>query len=175
MEGDCPTPHDAATLRRVFLVRLAAWGTVLVLAVIAFNVRAGASGGTEQGANGEQRNGTTSQHRGMWAVVDGERVRELGMTWDLECDNGSHFKSFSGTYHESDLRFDGRSLRGDDESESRADDDGWVAHYKSELSGTVGSDGSIAGDSAAVAWFQRGTERGAVCRSDPVGWSVPPA
>jgi hypothetical protein len=172
MEGERAMPDDAARLRRVFLVRIAAWGTVLVLAVIAFNVRAGASG-PDQGANGAQRNGTTSQGDGVWAVVDGDRVRELGMNWELECDNGSDFESFGGTYQESDLRFDGRSFRGEDESESRTDDGGWVAHYKSELSGTSEPDGTLSGSTAAVVWFQRGAERGAVCRSGAVRWSIP--
>ena len=172
MEGQPPTTDHAAALRRVFLVRLAAWGAVLALAVIAFNVRGGTSD-PEQGANGEQRDGLTSQGAGMWAVVDGKRVRELGMTWRVECDNGEELDTFSGTFHTSDLSHEGRTVRAEDERELPGEGDGWVAHVKTELTGELEPTGNLSGHSTAVVWFQRGVERGTVCRSGRVSWSIP--
>jgi hypothetical protein len=166
--------HDdeAATARGTWRIRLAAWGAVLVLAVVAFNVRAGAAPDVDNGANGEQRNGTTSQGQAIWAVVDGDRVRELSVTWEFTCDGGGELEPFGGTFRSGDFSYDGREFTIEDRSELPESEDGWVAHVKVELGGRSEADGGASGDSAAVMWFQRGDERGAVCRSGPVSWSV---
>lgn len=159
--------------RRVWRVRLAAWGTVLVMAVVAFNVRTGAPD-PDEGANGPPRNGTTDQGEAVWAVAD-ERVREFGITWEFGCDDGTELREFSATYRQGQLRYDGRSFRATDESRLRGGRDGWVPHVRSELSGRPGPSGELSGHASAVLWFQRGTERGPLCRSGRVGWSIPPA
>jgi hypothetical protein len=159
--------------RNVWRVRFAAWGTVLVLAVVAFNLRAGASTDVENGANGDQVNGTTNQGRAIWAVMEGERVRELGMTWEFECEDGSELEPFGATFHSADVHHDGKRFRIADEREFPEDPDGWVAHVKVELGGRSEPAGTVSADSAAVMWFQRGAERGVVCRSGPVSLSIP--
>lgn len=171
-----PVLDEATVQRRVFMVRMAAWGTVLVLAVIAFNLRAGASTGTEHGANGPQLNGRTSQGQTIWAVVADERVREIEMNWRFECDNGGELEPFGGTFRDSTDRFDydGRSFSEEVDDDLPESADGWTAHLKAEIDGEVEADGTtVSGTSAAVMWFTRGRERGATCRSGPVRWSIP--
>src|SRR3712207_6366219 len=118
---------DREPQRRVWPVRLAAWGTVLVLAVIAFNVRAGADR-IEHGANGAQVNGETSQRLPIWAVVGDERVREMRMVWRFDCDNGRELEAFGVTLRDSvdGFTFSGREFDFEDEREPPATD-GWVA------------------------------------------------
>jgi hypothetical protein len=178
MEGEVPPQFDEATVhRRIWIVRMAAWGTVLVLAVIAFNLRAGASAGTEHGANGPQLNGRTSQGQPIWAVMEGDRVREVDLTWHFECEGGGSLEPWGGTFRDSTDHFayDGREFSVNDQGELPESPDGWVAHVKVELNGRADPGGGASGSSAAVMWFERGTERGAVCRSGRVAWSVPPA
>lgn len=171
MEGERPTPDHAARPRRVLLVRLAAWGAVLVLAVVAFNVRAGASD-PDQGANGEQRNGTTSQGEGIWVVTGGDRVQEVGLTWEFACSDGS-FEKVAGTFRARDLHRDGRSFWSEDEGVVGPEKDGWVEHVRSEVRGTAAPSGALSGTAAAELWLERGVERRAICRSGRVHWSIP--
>ena len=162
--------REAAIHRRVFLVRLAAWGTVLVLAAIAFNLRAGATE-PENGANGPQLNGETDQKLPMWAVVADGEVREIEMKWRLECDNGTDVDSWGGTFRTGTDEFDadGRSFTVRDRFERDATD-GWTAHAKIELGGRVGPGERVEGTGAAVMWFERGERRGTECRSGVVKW-----
>ncbi len=154
----------------MWLVRLAAWGTVLVMAVVAFNVRTGASAPDRRG---ELRNGRTDERAPVWAVVDGETVQELGITWDFECEDGTELRKFSATFGPGQLRREGRQFRATEGSTLREAPDGWVPHVRSELSGRVETGGTVTGTSEALLWFQRGSERGAVCRSGPVSWTIP--
>jgi hypothetical protein len=160
----------AAVQRRIFLVRLAAWGTVLVLAAIAFNLRAGAAE-PDNGANGPQLNGETSQKLPIWAVVSDDSVREIEMNWRLECDNGDDVDSWGGTFRAGTDEFDsdGRRFNVKDRFERDATD-GWTVHVKVELSGSTKTGDRAEGTAAAVMWFQRGDERGAECRSGVVKW-----
>lgn len=160
--------------RRVWMVRLAAWGTVLVLAVIAFNLRAGSSTGDYQGANGEQLNGSTAQKQAIWAVMDGDKVRELDITWRFECDNGGEIEPWGGTFRDATDHFEwhGSEFSFEDEGELPRTDEGWVPRVRVEVSGR-GEEGHASGESGAVMWWKRGRERGTVCRSGRVSWSVP--
>ena len=165
----------AGSQRRVLLVRLAAWGTVLVLAVVAFNVRSGASGRTtEHGANGEQVNGETSQGMPIWAVVGDGRVREIRMAWRFECDNGGELEPFGVTLRDSvdGFEFRGREFSFEDERELPPSEDGWVGTASVSVSGETREGGVVAGESSASMRFNRGSETGATCRSDTVRWSV---
>lgn len=169
---------QAARHRRVLLVRLAAWGTVLVLAVVAFNVRSGATARvTEHGANGDQLNGETSQGMPIWAVSADGRVREVRMVWRFECDNGGELDPFGVTFRDSvnGFEFDGREFSFADERELPATDDGWVATASVSVSGRTRDDGTIAGESSATMRFERGSDSGATCRSGPVDWAAGPA
>jgi hypothetical protein len=166
---------EASVQRRVFVVRMAAWGTVLLLAVIAFNLRAGASADTDQGANGPQVNGRTSQGQAIWSIADREQVREIQMSWQFKCEGGGRLEPFGGTFRDSTDHFDydGAKFKVAIEDEMPQGKDGWTAHLKAEVGGEVHADGQAVGTSAAVMWFTRTGQRGAVCRSGPVRWSTP--
>jgi hypothetical protein len=172
--GERPPLDEAAVHRRVFLVRLAAWGTVLILAVVAFNLRAGASPATDHGANGPQVNGRTSQGRPIWAVMEGDRVREIDITWGFTCDNGGELEPWGGTFRDSTDEFDwnGNEFSFEDRAELPPNESGWVTHVKVDVRGR-GEDGRASGDSGAVMWWERDGERGTVCRSGRVTWSIP--
>jgi hypothetical protein len=161
--------------RRVWLVRVAAWGTVLVLAALAFNLRSGATARVvENGANGDQVNGETSQGVPIWAVVDGGRVREIRMVWRFECDNGGELEPFGVTLRDSVDGFDfrGREFSFAEERELPASEDGWVARASVDVSGERRDGGALAGEASAVMRFTRGSERGTTCRSGPVQWHI---
>jgi hypothetical protein len=165
-----PEARQAAIQRRIFLVRLAAWGTVLVLAAIAFNLRAGASE-PDNGANGPQLNGETDQKLPIWAVVGDGQVREIEMRWRAECDNGDDVDSWGGTFRAETDEWDanGRRFTVKDRYERDATG-GWTAYVKVELTGEAKSEGRAEGEGAVVMWFQRGKERGTECRSGVVRW-----
>lgn len=166
---------EAAAQRRVFLVRLAAWGTVLVLAVLAFTLRSGASGRTvEQGANGDQVNGLTSQRVPIWAVVGDGRVRELRMAWRFDCDSGGDLDPVGITLRDSvdGFEFRGREFSYEDERDFPPSEDGWVATVKVSVSGRLSEGRGVQGESSAVMRFNRGSEPGATCRSGDVSWSA---
>jgi hypothetical protein len=166
---------SAARHRKVLLVRLAAWGTVLLLAVVAFNLRSGATARVvENGANGAQLNGETSQGMAIWAVVEDARVREIRMVWRFECDNGGELDPFGVTFRDSvnGFEFHGREFSFADERELPASDDGWVATASVSVSGRTTDGGDIAGESSASMRFERGADSGTTCRSGPVDWSI---
>lgn len=173
--ADVPAPDEATLQRRVFMVRMAAWGTVLVLAVIAFNMRAGASAGTDQGANGPQVNGRTSEGQPIWSISEGGKVREIEMSWQFKCDGGGDLTPFGGTFRDSTdgFEYDGARFSASVEDELRQGSDGWTPHLKARIDGETHADGRTTGTSAAVMWFTRDGESGATCRSKPVGWSTP--
>jgi hypothetical protein len=158
--------------RRVWPVRLAAWGTVVVLAVVAFNVRTGA-GRTEYGANGAQVNGETSQRMPIWAVVGDGRVREMRMAWRFDCDNDAEVRGFGVTLRDSvdGFTFRGRRFGFEDEREIPSAD-GWTARATVSVTGRTDRRGGAAGRSSATVRFSRGAVRGATCRSGPVRWSA---
>ena len=168
-------PDEAALQRRVFMVRMAAWGTVLLLAVIASNLRAGSSDGADQGANGSQLNGRTSQGLPIWAVVDGTRVHEIRMTWHFDCGDDGELEPFGGTFREStdEFEFDGRRFEVEVDDDFPEGADGWTAHLKAEIAGSTSGEGRASGTSSAVMWFTRGSERGSTCHSERVRWSLP--
>jgi len=156
-------------------VRLAAWGTVLVLAVVAFNVRSGASGRTtDQGANGDQVNGETSQYMPIWAVVGNGHVREIRMAWRFDCDRGWEIDPFGVTLRDSvdGFEWNGSGFKFEDERDVRWSDDGWMAHASVKVSGRTREDGGAGGESSVVMSFSRGSEKGGTCRSGPVRWSI---
>lgn len=156
-------------------MRLAAWGTVLVLAAVAFNLRSGATARVvENGANGDQVNGETSQGVPIWAVVDEDRVREIRMAWRFDCDNGGRLAPFGVTFRDSvhGFEFRGREFSFADEQELPASEDGWVAVASVSVSGETSEDGRIEGESSVVMRFSRGAERGTTCRSGPVQWHI---
>ena len=165
---------EAAVQRRVFVVRMAAWGTVLLLAVIAFNLRAGSTE-ADQGFNGPQVNGSTSQGQAIWAASDGDRVREIRMTWAFECDTGGELEPFGGTFRDStdEFEYDGSRFRVEVDDDFPEGADGWTAHLKAEIDGDTSGEGRASGTTSAVMWFTRGKERGATCQSERVRWSVP--
>jgi hypothetical protein len=151
-------------------VRLLAWGAVLVVAAIAFNVRAGAGDEVDNGANGPQLNGRTSQGQPIWAVLDqdGERVREIRMIWKVRCDGGGRVDPFGLTARDSVRGFrshDGwfafADVRRFDEG------GGWTSTVRSRITGDA------AGGTAAVEIrFEQSDVDGYTCRSGPIGWSL---
>lgn len=151
-------------------VRLAAWGTVLVLAAIVSTVRAGAGDEVDHGANGPQLNGRTSQGMPIWAVLDadGRRVREIRMVWEMRCDGGREIYPVGLTARDSVSSFktdDG----GFTFAETRAipDDDGWVRTVESRIDG-----GTRSGTARAEVNFTSDGKKGWSCRSGPVRWSL---
>lgn len=152
-------------------VRLAAWGTVLVLAVIAFNVRAG-SGDVDQGANGPQLNGRTSQGLPIWAVLDeeGERVREIRMVWKVRCEDGQAIDPVGLVARDS---VDGFKRRGGGfafaETREFDEGDGWTSTVRSRIEGA-----SASGTASVEIAFRQSDVDGFTCRSGPVRWSVAP-
>lgn len=168
-----PDAREASFQRRVFLVRLAAWSTVLVLAVIAFNIRAGANP-PDQGANGLQLNGTTEQGQPLWVVTDGENVRGIDLKWKLRCDNGETIQSWGGTFRAGtdEFDFDGPRFSIEDRHTSDATD-GWTVHVDVKGRGEAKAGGKRAvGTASAVMRFERDGQRGAECRSGQVSWSA---
>jgi hypothetical protein len=150
-------------------VRLAAWGTVLVLAAIAFNVRAG-SGDVDQGANGPQLNGRTSQGLPIWAVLDqeGERVREIRMVWKVRCEDGQAIDPVGLVARDSVKSFRHRA-GGFTFGETREFDegDGWTSTVRSRIDG-----GRSGGTASAEVRFEQSGVDGFTCRSGRVRWSV---
>ena len=151
-------------------VRLAAWGTVLVLAAVVTNVRAGAGDEVDHGANGPQLNGRTTQGMPIWAVLDadGERVREIRMVWSMRCDEGREIYPVGLTARDSVSNFKPRP-GGFTFAETRAipDDDGWVRTVESRIDG-----GPRSGTASAEVHFSRDGRRGWSCRSGQVRWSI---
>ena len=148
-------------------VRLAAWGTVLVAALLAATLRVGATDG-HPGANGPQVNGTTSQGLPMWVVADGDRVREIRMAWRFRCDQGEKIRTFGVTARENVPGFDrrGGGFHFED-GRDLATRSGWTAAVQVELDG-----GAPRGTSSAEVHFTRDGESGATCRSGPVRWTT---
>lgn len=151
-------------------VRLAAWGTVLVVAAIAFNVRAGAGHEVENGANGPQLNGRTSQGIPIWAVLgeDGEHVREIRMAWRVRCDEGRRIEPFGLVARDSVKGF--RS-HGDwfafADTRRFHEGDGWISTVHSRITGDAAS-----GTASVEIRFRQNDVDGFTCRSGPVRWSV---
>jgi hypothetical protein len=168
-----PSPDEASVQRRIFLVRLAAWGTVLLLAVVAFNVRAGRSD-AEHGANGPQVNGRTSQGLPIWAVTEDGRIREIRMVWRFECDNDGELGAFGLTLRDSVDGFERRDggWTYDEDDDLPTSDHGWVAHIAVSANGRAAPDETHSGESSAVMSFTRGATKGATCHSGPVNWWV---
>ena len=164
--------HMAAA-RRVLKVRLAAWGTVLVMAVGAFTLRAGASTAPDNGANGPQVNGVTEQSKGIWSVSDGDRIRELRMVWRFACENGGEL-TFGMTLRDSvdNFRYRGERFEFTTEEDLPPGGDGWVAHISARIDGELRGAGSSAGASEATMTFRRGEQQGTTCRSGPVRWTI---
>jgi hypothetical protein len=151
-------------------VRLAAWGTVLLLAVVAFNVRAGAGEEVDQGANGAQLNGRTSQDLPIWAVLDedGERVREIRMVWKVRCDEGARIKPFGLVARDSVRGFRSRAGWFEFADTRRFDEGrGWTSIVRSRIQGGTGG-----GTASVEIRFQQGDVDGFTCRSGRVSWSV---
>jgi hypothetical protein len=148
-------------------VRLAAWGTVLVAAAIAATLRAGATE-VDPGANGPQRNGTTSQGLPIWVVADGDGVREIRMVWRFRCDKGETIRPFGLTASEHVPGFERRD-RGFHFADRRdlPTRSGWTAKVHVTLDGTARR-----GTSSAEVRFADGAERGPTCRSGPVRWAT---
>ena len=149
-------------------VRLAAWGTVLVLAVVAFNLRAGAADDVDHGANGPQLNGRTSQRQPIWSVLEDGRVREIRMVWEMRCADGSRLEPFGVTARDSVESF--RHHDGGFSFTERRDlphADGSIANVEARIEGTA-----TRGTSSAEIRFRRDGKAGATCRSGPVRWSV---
>lgn len=149
-------------------VRLAAWGTVLVLAAVAFNVRAGAGDEVENGANGPQRNGRTSQGQPIWAVVEDGRVREIRMVWEVRCDEGARIDPFGLTARDSV-----ESFKHDDSGFTFAEvrkfheGDGWTSNVRSRIEGSAWT-----GTASLEIRFRQDDVDGFTCRSGPVRWSL---
>ena len=150
-------------------VRLAAWGTVLVMAGLAFTLRAGATEEVDHGANGAQLDGRTSQGQPIWAVLEDGRVREIRMVWELRCDGGARLKPLGVNARDSVASFrhdgDGFSF---EERRDFPDSDGWIANVHARIDGRTATSGTA---SAAVR-FRRDGEDGAQCASGPVRWRV---
>jgi hypothetical protein len=170
-----PSPEQAHVGRRTLLVRLAAWGTVLLLAALAFTLRSGASPQVEQGANGPQLNGRTDQGHPVWLVEGDGRVREIRMVWALDCDNDSGLDAYGVTFRDSvdGFAYDGDGFEYAGERDLPAGDDGWVAHAKVSVDGRLASGGAHRGRSSAELTFTRRGTRGVTCRSGRVSWSIP--
>ncbi|HEX8648592.1 MAG TPA: hypothetical protein VF715_16985 [Thermoleophilaceae bacterium] len=150
-------------------VRLAAWGTVLVLAVVAFNLRTGAAD-VDHGANGPQLNGRTSQGLPIWAVLDsdGQRVREIRMVWRVRCDGGNAIdpvglvaRASADGFRRRDGGFAFAQTREFDEG------DGWTSRVRSRIDGSATS-----GTASVEVRFRQHDVEGFTCRSGPIRWSV---
>lgn len=151
-------------------VRLLAWGTVLVVAAIAFNVRAGAGNEVDNGANGPQLNGRTSQGIPIWAVLDedGERIREIRMAWRVRCDGGQRIDPFGLTARDSVRGF---RTHGDwfafADTRRFDEGDGWMSTVRSRITGDAAS-----GTAFVEIAFRQSDVDGFTCRSGPVRWSL---
>jgi hypothetical protein len=149
-------------------VRLLAWGTVLVVAAIAFNVRAGAGPDVDHGTNGPQLNGHTSQGQPIWAVVEDGRVREIRMVWEVRCDEGARIKPFGLTARDSVKGFRGHEGWFTFADTRRFDEgDGWTSTARSRITGDA-----TGGTAAVEIRFEQGDVDGFTCRSGPVRWSL---
>jgi hypothetical protein len=150
-------------------VRLAAWGTVLVLAAVAFNLRTGAADEVEQGANGPQLNGRTSQGQPIWAVAEDGRVREIRMVWKVRCEDGAQVDPVGLIARRGVDGFRPRGASGFTFADSHEFDegDGWTSTVRSRIEGT-GSRGTA---SVEVRFRQRDVD-GFTCRSGQIRWSV---
>lgn len=146
-------------------IRLAAWGTVLVFAAVAFNLRVGSADEVEQGANGPQVNGRTSQGEPIWAVLADGRVREIRMQWSMRCDNGRRLDPFGLTardFKQQDGRFTFAQSREFDEG------DGWTSRVRSRIEGSASR-----GTASVEIRFSQGDVGGFTCRAGPVRWTIP--
>lgn len=151
-------------------VRLAAWGTVLVLAAVAFNLRTGAADDVDHGANGPQLNGHTSQGQPIWAVLDadGRRVREIRMVWKVRCDGGEQVDPFGLVARDS---VDGFRRRDGGFSFAQTRDfdegDGWTSTVRSRIDG-----GTTSGTASVEIRLRQNDVDGFTCRSGPIRWAV---
>jgi hypothetical protein len=171
MDQGHPPIDEAAAKRMVLIVRLVIYSVVALLAVGAFALRSSRASSTEQnGADGPQLNGRTSQGLGIWAIVDDGKVRRLRMAWAYTCDNGASLAPFGGTFAPDDS--DGKRFWADDE-EDLDPAGGWQLHLATHFKGEVkDGDRVVEGEAQAVAtWVMNGRVR-ATCRSGPVSWRV---
>lgn len=155
--------------RRSLRIRLAAWGTVLVMAVLAFTLRAGATDEVDHGANGPQLDGRTAQGQPIWAVLEDGRVREIRMVWELRCDDGSRLDPFGVQARDGVESF--RHERRGFTFEERRDlprGDGSIANVHARIVGTTATSGTA----SAEIRFRRDGDDGPECRSGPVRWRV---
>jgi hypothetical protein len=148
-------------------VRLAAWGTVLVLAAVAFNVRTGAAEDAGHGANGPQLNGRTSQGAPIWAVVE-DGVREIRMVWKLRCESGAQVDPVGLVAREG---VDGFRRRGGGftfaDTREFDEGDGWTSTVRSRIDG-----GASSGTASVEVRFRQGDVDGFTCRSGRIRWAV---
>lgn len=146
-------------------VRLAAWGSVLVAAAVAFNLRAGTEG-ADAGANGPQLNGRTSQHLPMWVVAgDQGRVREIRMAWRFRCERGGTIAPFGMVARAGTAGFEAHGSRFTfEDSRELPHGDGETVHVHVRLAGTAER-----GRTSAEVRFG---EAGMSCRSGPVRWTA---
>jgi hypothetical protein len=144
-------------------VRLAAWGTVLVLALIAATVRVGADE-VYEGVNGPQLNGTTSQGRAFWLVAADGRVREVRMVWRFRCEGGMRVEPLGMTARDTGAGFDqldgGRFRFADRRHLAGRDGDG------AEVDVRIEGDARRGTSSAEIRLAD------ATCRSGPVRWTT---
>lgn len=146
-------------------IRLAAWGTVLVLAAVAFNLRVGSADEVEQGANGPQVNGRTSQGEPIWAVLDDGRVREIRMQWAMRCDGGRRLDRFGLTARDVKQQDGGFTF-----TQTRHFDEGggWTSRLRSRIEGSASR-----GTASVEIRFSQGDVDSFTCRAGPVRWTIP--
>ncbi|MEA2396766.1 MAG: hypothetical protein QOK25_322 [Thermoleophilaceae bacterium] len=163
--------------RLVLLVRLAVYGTVLLLALGVYFLSLGHDA-PAVASPGRQMTGNTSQGlTRVWAVNNGGHIDGVHIVWKLRCTNGATWPAPLGVaFHDPADRFrrDGRTFSVSSEF-AYAPKGGWIAYAIVRADGMLHADGRSAhGQSASVVkWISATTGRtGATCSSGPVSWKT---
>ena len=170
---------EAMRARVVFLVRLAVYGTVALLAIAVYFVRANRADPVEPTAPadaGVQMNGTTSHGTAMWVIKREGRITQVHVNWpELACTGRARWPAFDRTLGEWQPTFHrhGPHFTVADTHSLPPGADGWVTHVSAEVGGRLSRDGRTAEGwtSLTVRWLRDG-HTGAVCESGQLDWSA---
>jgi hypothetical protein len=159
---------EATARRTVFLLRFGIWVLVVVLAVVAFHLRA------VRAAQGEhepsrQLNGVTSQGMPIWATVDGGRVVTVQMNWRASCRHETGSFPWPATFSEPADAFvrDGRRF-------SAGHTRGWPERtarpsFSERVEGVLSGDARSARGTATLSWTGDRRFPASACRAS-VRW-----
>jgi hypothetical protein len=163
--------------RLVLVVRLAVSGTVLLLALGVYFLRAGHDGPAVAPPVMRMTGATSQGLTRVWAVNNGGHIDGVHIVWRLRCTNGATWPAPMGVaFHDPADRFkrDGRSFSVNSEF-AYPPKGGWIAYTNVRVDGTLHADGRGAhGQSASVVkWISTSTGRaGGTCSSGPVSWTA---